>query len=225
MGVVTKYRLAEECGRIIYGGNIPVAGKVLLPELMISVAQVANAVLKTEYFQINAKMGEMIPNGAMIGLYENIPITQWRGKSQALLPVMPLKLPRNMGIYAIFDSSDPTNQYIPLQMGEWSLLQSQPMLSNLLGQCGYEAFGMQILFTKDLTSFDPANPTTVGMRLVILDINLYGDYDPLPVLPEQEWQIKKEVCAMYGAEIVSDKIVDPGHKEQKGVPIPQQAQT
>jgi hypothetical protein len=99
------------------------------------------------------------------------------------------------------------------------------MINNLLGYCGYENYGMQILFTKDLTSPDPSNPTTVSMRLVIMDISQYGDFDPLPILPEMEFQIKIQVLKLLGQEPVSDKIVDPGQKEGKGVPIPQQAQT
>ena len=84
---------------------------------------------------------------------------------------------------------------------------------------------MQVLFTKDITDPTGAKATLVNMRLVIMDISQYGDFDPLPVLPEMEWQIKMEVLKLLGAEVVSDKIVDPGHKEQNGVPIPAQAQT
>jgi hypothetical protein len=220
----TVYKLADECARIIYGGNIPDAGKVHIEELKNAVCQVANQLLKTEYFQINGKIGETIPNGTMLALYENIAVTKYKNVSQAILPVMPVKLPRNMGVFMIFDPENPAFEFIPLQMGQWGLLQSQPLINDLLGQCGYEPFGMQILFTKDITNNDPLNPTTVSMRLAILDIAQYGDYDPLPVLPEMEFVIKQQVCAMYGAELVADKIVDAGHKEQKGTPINQQTQ-
>lgn len=225
MAVVTIFRLAEECGRIIYGGNIPVAGKVSLQELKISIGQVINGLLKIDYFQVNTKIREMIPNGAVLGLYENIAVTKWNGKSQCILPIKPLKLPRNMGIWSIFDPTNPDNEYIPLQMGQSGLMQSQPLLNDLMGQCGYTNYGMQVVFTKDLTSPNPATPTTVSMRLVIMDVNQYGDYDPLPILPEMEFQVKQEVCKMYGALIPSDRIVDPGHKEQHGTPTEIQTQT
>ena len=225
MAVITIYRLAEECGRIIYGGNIPVAGKVALPELKVACGQVINSLLKIDYFQVNSRTREMIPNGAVIGLYENIPLTKFHGKSQAALPIKPIKLPRNMGVWSVFDANNPDNEYIPLQMGQASLLKSHPLLNGLLGQCGYTNYGMQIVFTKDLTSPDPTNPALVSMRLVIMDISQYGDYDPLPILPEMEFQVKQEVCKMYGALIPSDKIVDPGHKEQHGIPTEQQTQT
>jgi hypothetical protein len=220
----TLGRLFEEIGRVIYGGNIPVAGKVTPEEIKVAIVQACNAMLKTDYLQINGKMAETIPNGSVLGLYENIPVTKYKNKSACTLPIKPLKLPRNMGIWSVFNPENPDQEYIPLQMGQWSMLQSQPMINNLLGLCGYENYEMQILFTKDLTSPDPANPTTVSMRLVIMDISLYGDFDPLPILPEMEFQIKIQVLKLLGEEPVSDKIVDPGTKEQKGVPIPQQAQ-
>lgn len=224
MAVVTIYRLAEECLRIISGGNIPIASKVHINEIKISCGQVINSLLKVDYFQVNAKLGETIPNGTVMGLYEDIPVTSWRGKSAAKLPVKPIKLPRNMGVWSVFPSDDPDKEFIPVPMGQFALLQSQPLLSNLLNQCGYSVYGDQVLFTKNLSTPNPNDPLKVSMRLAIMDISLYGDFDPLPVLPEMEWQIKQQVCAMYGAEVVADKIVDPGRKEQKGIPINQQNQ-
>lgn len=225
MAAPTLYLIADECLRIISGGNIPDATKVDIDEVKLSVAEVCNSLLKIEHFQINGKTGEMIPNGTVLGLYENIPVTAYKNISKATLPIKPLKLQRNMGVFSIFDSENPAMEYIPLQMGQWGLLQSQPLINDLLGQCGYENFGMEILFTKDISSSDPANPTLVSMRLAIMDASMYGDYDPLPILPEQVWQVKKEVCAMYGAEVVADKVVDPGRKELKVVPINQQTQS
>lgn len=225
MAASTLYGIGEECLRIISGGNIPDATKVDIEDVKLSVAEVCNSLLKIEHFQINEKMGESIPNGTVLGLYENIVVSKWKNVSQAMLPVKPLKLKRNMGVFSVFDPENRAFEYIPMQMGQWALLQSQPLINDLLGQCGYENFGMQILFSKDISSGDAASPTLVSMRLAILDASQYGDYDPLPILPEQVWQIKKEVCAMYGAEIVADKVIDPGRKELKGIPINQQTQS
>lgn len=224
-GVVTIFRLAEECLRIISGGNPPVASKVHLAEIKLAIGQVCNSLLKAEYFQINTKLGEAIPNGTILGLYEGILVTPFKNVSQCFLPVKPLRLPRNMGVFSIFDSNNPFLEFIPLEMGQWSLLQSQPLLNDLMGQVGYENFGMQIVFTKDITLPISQPQKTVSMRLALMDVSLYGDFDPLPILPEQEFEVKRQVCAMYGAEVVADKVVDAGHKEQKGVPLPQQAQT
>jgi len=222
----TIFRLAEESGRIIYGGNIPVAGKVTMGELKIAVAQVCNQLLKVDILTINSQDGETIPNGTVLGLYENIPVTSWRGKSIATLPIMPIKLKRNMGIYSVFDSANPDREFIPLQMGQFAMSRSQPsIVSGVLGQCCYEPFGRQIVFTKDLSTPLGTPQFMVSMRLAILDVTQYGDFDILPILPEMEWPIKKEVVAMFAGEQVADKVIDPGRKEQKGTPLPQQAQS
>lgn len=108
-------------------------------------------------------------------------------------------------------------------MGQFNLLQSQPLINNLMGQVGYENFGLQLVFTKDLTI--PNQTVTVDMRLAIMDISQYGDFDILPILPEHEWQVKQEVWKMYSQEPIPDKLVDSTAKENKSVPLKQQQQS
>lgn len=224
MAVITLYRISEEIMRIIAGGNPAIASKVHINEVKIAVGQVANALLKTEYLQVNLPTGEVIPDGCMTGLYENCLVTKWGNKSRAQLPITPIKLPRGMGVWSVFPPGDPDSEYIPLQWGQAGLLQSQPLINDLLGQIGYNAPGDgTVVFTKDLTL--PNIPVYVSMRLVVMDISQYGDYDILPLLPEMEFQIKQEVVKMYLGEPVADKLVDPSTKEQRGVPVTQQNQS
>ena len=222
MSAPTIYRLSEEILKIISGGKIPVATGISFNEVKIAVGQVANSLLKTEYFQINVKGGELIPNGAVIGYYSNIVVEKWKNKSRAKLPIKPQKLPRDIGVYSVFPSDDPDNEFIPIEMGQWGLLKSQPLINNLLGQVGRETVGDYVYFTRDITI--PGENVTVDMRLVIMDISLYGDYDLLPILPEHEWQIKQEVVKMYSGEPVPDKLSDPSVNEDKNIPITQQRQ-
>lgn len=63
------------------------------------------------------------------------------------------------------------------------------------------------------------------MRLVIMDISQYGDYDVLPILPNQEWQIKQEVLKIYSNVGTPDKLVDSTTKSQQNVPVNQQKQS
>lgn len=219
----TIYRLAEEIKKLLDGGDNPAASDISINEIKIAVGQVANSLLKTDYLQVNTRIGETIPNGAMLGYYPDLVVESWKGKSRVKLPIKPLKLPRDMGVWSIFPSDQPDKEFIPLQMGQWSLLQSQPLLNNLLGQVGRETYGEYVLFTKDITI--PGETVTVDMRLVIMDIALYGDYDILPLIPEMEWQIKQEVVKLYSGEPVPDKLVDSTTKEQKNIPITQQRQS
>jgi hypothetical protein len=221
MALITKGRLAEEILRLYYGGNIPVAGKVRKEEVFVSIGQVINTMLKTEYFNVSLPGGEVIPNGAMVGLYENIAVTKLDNRSYCTLPVKPLKLPRDLGIYQVWDMANPDCMFVPLQMGQWAQNKTHPMLSGLLGKIGYEPYGERIVFTSDITN-NGVDDTTVGMRLVIADLDQYGEYDMLPVPPEYELAIKQQVLSIFSTEQVADKIVDPSVKEQKGVPIKQQ---
>lgn len=229
MAVVTIYRLSEEILKMLSGGDIQNATNISLNEIKISVGQVCNQLLKVDYFSINGKMNEVIPNGSVLGLYEGIEVVSYNGKSKATLPIKPLKLPRNMGVWAIYpkyrtnENYDLDGEFIPLQMGHGAMIKSQPMINDLLHQTGYEVFGNDVVFTKDLKSKFP--DIILAMRLVIMDISLYGDYDPLPILPEMEWQIKQEVIKLYSNVGVADSLVDVTTKQQQNIPLKQQKET
>lgn len=225
----TLYRLAEECLKAISGGDIQDATNISINEIKISICQVSNQLLKTEHFSINEKMGEKIDNGAVLGLYDNIEVVTSNGKSKSMLPVKPMKLPRNMGIFSVFPKYTLSSNYeydkefIPLQMGQGALIKSQVLINDLLGQVGYENFGMEIIYTKDIKSMFP--DVVVAMRLAILDFSQYGDYDVLPIIPEQEWTIKQEVIKLYSGVGISDMLADPTTKQNQNVPLSQQKQT
>lgn len=223
MAVVTIYRLAEQAHSLIEGGDPQAASSIGLNELKISCGQVINKMLKTDYMGSNLPMGELIPNGAVLGLYENIQVAQnGTGSSKATLPIKPLKLPRNMGVWSVFPSGQPSKEFIPLQMGQTNLLKSQP-INDFLGQVGYETLGDKLIFTKDLTN-GGGTTATVDMRLAVMDISLYGDWDMLPVPPEWEWDIITEVYKMYSTQPVPDKVVDATQSELKGTPMNEQRQ-
>ncbi len=229
MAVPTIYRLAEQAFALIEGGDPAVASSIGIGDLKISCGQVINSLLKTTYINTNIPMGEMIPNNSVLGLYEDIEVVSYNGKSKATLPIKPLGLPRNMGVFAIYpkyraiDVYDLDNEFIPLQMGQGGLLKSQPLINDLLGQIGYEVFGTEVVFTKDIKLIFPE--ITLAMRLAIMDISQYGDYDLLPILPEHEWEVITQVYKMYSTQPIPDKVVEATAKEQKNIPLKQQSQS
>lgn len=229
MSVVTKYRLAESVASLIEGGDLKAASSISLPEIMIACGNVINALLKVEHFSVNEAMGEKIPNGSVLGLYEDIAVTSYEGKSKCTLPIKPLKLPRNMGIFAIYGKFKENGNYeldkefIPLQMGQGGLIKSQPMINDLLGQIGYENFGLDVIFTKDLPAIYPY--VRVAMRLAIMDIDQYGDYDVLPILPEQEIEVIQQVYKLYSTQPLADKVVDATVAELKDIALNKQRQS
>lgn len=222
MAVLTKYSLCEAVHNLLEGGNPGVATSVGKDELKVACAQVLNNLLKVDYLSVNEKLGEKIPNGSVLGLYEGITtVSTTNGRSKASLPVKPLKLQRNMGIFSVYLSDMPENEFIPLQMGQYNLIKSQALINDILGQIGYENYGLELLFTKDLPLLYPGKK--LSMRLAILDISQYSDYDPLPVPPEWEWPIIKEVYGLYSTQPIPDKIVDATVKESKGIATNEQS--
>lgn len=220
----TLYKISEEIQRLLSGGSIQAAADISINEIKISVCQVVNSLLKTEHFSINEKMGEKIPNGSVIATYEGVAVASTTtGRSEALLPVKPLKLPRNMGVWSVYLSEYPENEFIPLQMGQANLIKSQPLINDLLGQVGYETKGLKVVFTKDIAQLFPDK--TLTMELAIMDVSEYDDYDVLPILPEHEWQVKQEVVKLYSGMGLSDKLVDATTKEQQNIPVTQQKQS
>lgn len=228
MGLPTIYRLAEQALALIEGGDQKAGSSLSISEIKIACGQVINSLLKTEYFSVNLKMGEVIPNGSVLGLYENISVFSSNGKSQATLPIKPLKLPRNMGVWAVYPkyyndgNYEYDKEFIPLQMGQGGLIKSQPLINDLLGQVGYECFGDRLIFTKDIKSLFP--DVVLAMRLAIMNIDQYGDYDILPILPEMEWDVITTVYKMYSTQPIPDKLVDSTVAENKNIPTIQQKQ-
>lgn len=218
----TKYKIAEQCVRILAGGDITVASKVHINEAKIAVEQALNGILKTEYLKINIPMGEMIPNGAAVATYDNIIVEPYQTTSSSILPAIPLKLPRDIGVFEIYNPLDPDCLFIPLEMGQHALIKGQPLISDLLGHVGYRRYGDRIVYTKDLTI--PNEETRLSFRLVVLDISQYDDWDILPIPADMEQQVIQAVIGLFRIEPVKDKLVDSGNKEQTGTPIQQQSQ-
>lgn len=222
MAAPTIYRLAEQALSLIEGAGGATASTVTIEDLKLALGQVINQLLKIDYFSVNGKMGETIPNGSVLALYEGIAVERSNDKSYSTLPIKPLKLPRNMGVWSIFPKYTTSSNYemdkefIPLQMGQSALIKSQPMLNGLLGQVGYECLGDRVYFTTDIKNLFP--DVLIAMRLVIMDVSQYGDYDILPILPEQEMAAIQEVVRLYSVQPVADRVVDATNKELKNVP-------
>jgi len=224
MAAPTRYRLAEQIYGLLEGGDPGAASSVSINELIISVGQVVNSRQKSEYFDRNVPMGESVPNGTVLGLYQGISVTKdGTGYSKCTLPIKPLNLPRNMGVWSVYPAGQQDKEFIPLQMGQINLLRSQPMINDLLGQVGYEVLGETLRFTQDLTN-GGTQTATVDMRLAVLDMDQYDDYTMLPIPPEWEWDIIKEVYGLYTSQPIPDKVVDATTKELIRTPINDQRQ-
>lgn len=230
MAVVTIYRLAEECLKLILSGDEAAASNVSIEEVKLAIGQAVNKILKVEYMAVNTKTGETIPNGTVLAWFDDIEIESYgAGKSKATLPITPIALRRNMGVFGIYPKYTTNGVYeldqefIPLQLGQSSLIKSQPMISDLLGQVGYEPLhGNVLIFNKDLKNLYP--DVRLAARLAVMDVSQLDDYDVLPIPAEKEWDVKEMVLAMFRREGIGDKVVDATTKQNQNIPLKQQGQ-
>lgn len=217
----TKYKIAEQIIKMLTAQSEAAASPFSINEIKIAVEQRANLLLKMEYFPINDKYRDTIPSGASVATYETNTVERYRKVSKIVLPAMPIKLPRNIGVYQIIDENG--TEFIPIEMGQRSLLSSQLMINDLLGQTGYEVYGKDVIFSKDLTV--PDETVNVVVRLIVLDISQYEDYDLLPIPADLEAQLIEQVYKMYVGRPTANLLVDSTSGEQTGVPIDKQKQT
>lgn len=215
----TRYLLGEQVRSRLNGGKGKEAAWADIREIYKAIEQVGNSMLQMEAFKVVLPAGETIPEGASVATYLNVPVSTYMGSARAKLPAMPVRLIRGMGVWAIgpmnLDGDTMLNsQFIPVGMGQSFFLQSQPMISDLLGQVGYEVHGSDVIFLADITQA-PNSITAVWMKLIVLDLSQYGDWDLLPIPAHMESDIIEQVYQRFAGEPAPDKIVDPVALTQK----------
>lgn len=210
----TKYKISEQILRILKGSDNPNASRTEQEEVTELVGQVINKLLKVEHYQ-SMTDGDVAPNGFVIATYTAIVVTQYlTNYATCTLPAMPVKLPKDMGLFHIGSPTDPFTSYIPVPSGIYQMVSEEPLISDVLGQVAYERFGLQVIFTTDITTAVPAI-TTVTIRLVVMDVSQLTDYDPLPIPADMEISVITGVLQILGVEPPPDNKVDPVAEQSK----------
>jgi hypothetical protein len=201
MAAITKRLLSDQVRFFLKGGYPDVAMATQDEDVYKRIEQVLNAMYKTQQFSQTLPSGETIPDNLILATYEDVAVTSVSNYSKATLPVMPISLPRNIGVNEIRPILSKRGEdriygspMIPLQAGQNYLLQADSLLSDLLGQFGYEINGRTAIFTKDITTL---GVSTVQMKLVVFSIDQYSETDILPVPSDAEDAIVKEVISFF----------------------------
>jgi len=204
---MTLYLISERIYRIYSGGTPSIDSGIKIADIQHMVVDQINALLKVETLSLNKQLGDNAPSGLMLATYSDIDVTISADgvQSQALLPAMPISLPKNLGIwYVAPDDSRMHEQFIPLDSGQFSLIKDfDPLVSNgkILGNYIYYIDGKNIMFPTNIFSSVPK----VMVRLVISDISTMGDFDLLPIPNDYADQVIKNVLSILG---VSPKVED-----------------
>ena len=106
---VTKKMLAEQVLRIIQGGSIRDDAEIDIREIMLSVEQERDRLIKQELFQ-SMQMGEYNINGSFISSYK-VPVKEEEdtGLFYSEVPVTPISLPNDMGLFQVSFMKDQIN--------------------------------------------------------------------------------------------------------------------
>lgn len=187
--MTTKFKIAEQIQRLL-AGNPEIQSRIQKNDVKLLIEQVANQLLKTEYFQVNMADGDTVPPNCMIYTYESVPVVTYKGKSKCTLPSMPINLPKNMGVFHISKTDAIDEPFIPIPSGLYGIVKPQALLGELSGLIGYEVFGKEVVFTTNLPG---QNVNNVFIRLVGVDLNTVTDYETLPISSDIEAQIVQAV--------------------------------
>lgn len=202
----TKRSIAEQVLYKIYGRASKSSDAIQLPDVIIAVGQMANALLRVQHLA-DMNLGENQPENLMIAEYPKVPLTTYGGKkSTATLPATPVRLIRNMGVWMVSTDEFFNCIGIPMGSGQMDLLRGQNMISDLMGQWGYEINGRKVITTRDLTI-----DGTDGLyfRLLISDIAFLSEDEPMPVPADYEAEIVQSVYQSFMPSAQPVRTVDP----------------
>lgn len=213
----TKQIIGEQVLYRYYGGFIDSNGPVQLFDVYKALEQKINSLFKLRHFDTTLPSGETTPDNLMLATYENIPVVSLNnGRSQATLPVTPISLPKNVGIYLVYNPEYPDFPFIPLLRGQRGLLRTDALLNDMLGQVTYEPKNTTLTFSKDLLLMDCPEVT---MELCIMDLSLYSVTDPLPIPADYEQQIVDELVQAFAPITPETGIVNPYNTADQKQPI------
>lgn len=216
--MATLYSISEGIRKLIEGADPASSAKFEMEEVKRYVIQVINSMLKTQHFTVTMAGGENIPDGLVVAEYDNIPVESYKGLARCALPIMPVSLYLNIGVFHVSKTDDIINGFIPFQTGQLQMLGEEHLISDILGQIGYELRGKYIVFNKDITTNDSDNAINeVYMLLVVKDLSLYGDWDLLPIAADMEWEVIQSTFKMMTGQLTQNKKVDVIDKEKEVV--------
>lgn len=191
----TKYILAEQIQRLYarYLDKNNPSDVIDIREVKLLVNQSINKVLKLQVAE-SFKAGLVdVPKCNLIEYTVSAVIADTpNNRSYITLPVIPLTLPMDMGIWSITPLSGAMTPYIPIPAQDVLVFQGAN-LSYLEGKIGYYLQGKRVYFTKDITSAANGSVSSVLVNLVVSDLSKFTDTDMLPISPEVESAIIDDV--------------------------------
>ena len=202
--MATKSTLSEQVQRIYarFLDKNNSSDVIDIREVMLLVSQAINKILKLEVAE-SFKAGLVdIPKCSLIQYTASVTADAPNNRSSITLPVIPLTLPLDMGIWSISASNAAMTPYIPIPSQDVLVFQGAN-LSYLEGQIGYYVQGKKVFFTKDLTLAGNGSISSVIINILASDFSQFADNDMLPISPEVESAVITEVLNIISGGRVS----------------------
>ena len=201
---VSKSVLSEQIQRIYarFLDKNNISDVIDIREVMLLVNQAINKILKLEVAE-SFKAGLVdIPKCSLIQYTASVTADATNNRSFITLPVIPLTLPLDMGIWSISASNAAMTPYIPIPSQDVLVFQGAN-LKYLEGQIGYYVQGKKVFFTKDLTLAGNGSISSVIINILASDFSQFADNDMLPISPEVESAVITEVLNIISGGRVS----------------------
>lgn len=195
---MTLIMMTERIMAILNGGTVPISPRVTDAEVKHAVIAACSKALRVTSLDVNYNFdGGSMPSGAMIATYDYLPVEQ-RGANSAriMLPAQPMEMPERAGVYAVYpaDREEDAFMYIPPgTIGHWKQIRLVSDINEIL----FTAEAKWITVYYDLIG---AGIDRIGMKLCVVDINLLGEWEPLPISADQETAVMGEVLTIYGRQ-------------------------
>ena len=131
--MITKGKITDQILRLYSGGSANDEKELSRADINLLVGQVINKLLKIEHASVNMASGDMFPPHTLITHYKvtldgTLNALSVLVDKYAKLPVMPISLPRNMGVWSVSQSN---TEFIPIQSGQETMISSQDQLQYL----------------------------------------------------------------------------------------------
>lgn len=196
----TKNILSEQIQRI-YARFIDknnVSDAIDLREIKLLVNQSINKVLKLQVAE-TFKAGIVdVPKCNLIEYTCAVTSDSVNSRAYITLPVIPINLPLDMGVWSIAASSAAMTPYIPIPAQDVLVFQGTNV-SALEQQIGYYIQGKRVYFTKDITLSANGSISSVRVNILAADFSTTTDNELLPISPEVETTIMEDVLNTLGA--------------------------
>jgi len=200
--MITLSAMSSIIQRRLSGGNVSYNLEITSKDIKRLIVQVVAKMLKMET-PGNFAFGDMFPPSTMIATYNNIAVASYgTQRSISEMPAFPISLPKTMGVWQVADMNNPDRLFIPLQSGEWGIINQMDYLPQMSGNIAYETEGQNVIYTTDITKNYPNPVIAVRMKLLVTDVSTLTDWDLLPIPQDMEGDVILTVYQMVAGEPV-----------------------